>query len=51
MLALWGVKEEWRNDGTLVVVVEMPAGMQTDVYEKLNALTHGSVETKLIETI
>ncbi|MCK4327584.1 MAG: ribosome assembly factor SBDS [Candidatus Diapherotrites archaeon] len=45
------VKEEWKNDGSLVAVVEMPAGMQSAVYDKLNSSTHGSVETKLIETI
>ncbi len=45
------VREEWKNDGSLDVVVEMPAGMQPDIYDKLNSLTHGSVETKLLETI
>jgi len=45
------VKEEWKNDGSLVTVVEMAAGMQSDVYDKLNSSTHGSVETKLLETI
>lgn len=45
------VKEEWKNDGSLLVVVEMAAGMQSEVYDKLNSMTHGSVETKLLETI
>lgn len=44
-------REEWKNDGSLVVVVEMPAGMQSKIYDKLNSLTHGSVETKLLETV
>ena len=45
------IREEWRNDGSLLVVVEMPAGMQSKIYDKLNSLTHGSVETKLLETV
>jgi ribosome maturation protein SDO1 len=45
------LKEEWLNDGSLAVLVEIPAGLQTEVYEKLNAMTHGSVETKLVEII
>ncbi len=43
-------KEEWRNDGSLVTVVEMPAGLQSEVYDQLNSSTHGAVETKLLET-
>ena len=45
------VKEEWKNDGSLFVVVEVPAGLQSQVYDKLNSMTHGEVETKLLETI
>ncbi len=41
-------KEEWQNDGSLVVVLDMPAGAQTEVYDSLNALTQGNVETKLL---
>ncbi|MHB8632422.1 MAG: ribosome assembly factor SBDS [Thermoplasmatota archaeon] len=41
-------KEEWQPDGALIVVLEIPAGTQTDVYDRLNALTHGQVTTKLI---
>ncbi len=42
------LKEEWQNDGSLVAVLEIPAGAQTEVYDRLNALTHGSVETRLL---
>ncbi|MCX8196778.1 MAG: ribosome assembly factor SBDS [Candidatus Micrarchaeota archaeon] len=42
-------KEEWANDGSLIVVIEMPAGMQGEFYERLNRLTAGSAETKLIK--
>ncbi len=41
-------KEEWQNDGSLVVVLEIPAGAQGEVYDRLNGLTQGSVETKLL---
>ncbi|HUR64180.1 MAG TPA: ribosome assembly factor SBDS [Candidatus Thermoplasmatota archaeon] len=41
-------QEEWQNDGALVLVLEIPAGMQTEVYDRLNKLTHGQVTTKLV---
>jgi ribosome maturation protein SDO1 len=42
-------KEEWQSDGNWVGLVELPAGLQTEFFDKLNAKTKGSVETKLIE--
>jgi ribosome maturation protein SDO1 len=42
------VKEEWQPDGTWIGVVEMPAGMQTEFLERLNAKTRGHVETRLL---
>ena len=45
------VKEEWSNDGSLIAVIEMPAGMQSEFYDKLNSMTHGGVETKILETV
>jgi ribosome maturation protein SDO1 len=41
-------QEEWQKDGSLIVVLEMPAGMQTEVYDRLNSMTHGQVTTKLM---
>lgn len=41
-------KEEWQNDGALIVLLEIPAGMQAEVYDRLNKLTHGQVTTKLV---
>jgi ribosome maturation protein SDO1 len=43
------LKEEWQPNGTWIGVVEMPAGMQTDFLERLNAKTKGSVETKILK--
>lgn len=41
------VREEWKSDGAWEGVVEIPAGMQTEFYEKLNERTKGNVQTKL----
>jgi ribosome maturation protein SDO1 len=41
-------KEEWQQDGSWIAVVEIPGGMQENFYRKLNEITHGQVETKLI---
>ena len=43
-------KEEWQNDGSLIALVEVPAGLKQDLFNELNHLTHGSVESKLVET-
>ncbi len=42
-------QEEWQKDGSLVVVLELPAGLKADLFNELNHLTHGEVETKIIE--
>lgn len=41
-------KEEWQQDGSWIAVVEIPGGMQDNFYRKLNEMTHGQVETKLL---
>jgi len=43
------LKEEWGNDGTLYVKIQIPAGMQPEFFEKMNALTKGDVEVKIID--
>ncbi len=43
-------KEEWQNDGSLIAVIEIPAGTKQDLFNELNHLTHGTVETKLLES-
>ena len=40
--------EEWRSDAW-IAVIEIPAGMQSDIYDKLNSLTGGTVETKILK--
>jgi ribosome maturation protein SDO1 len=41
--------EEWLQDGSWAVILEIPAAIETEVYEKLNELTKGEVETKVVE--
>ncbi len=41
------VKDEWQSDGSWEGTVAIPAGMQTDFYDKLNERTKGNVETRL----
>jgi ribosome maturation protein SDO1 len=41
-------KEQWLNDGSLQVHVEVMAGMQQDLYDKLATLTHGNFESKVV---
>jgi ribosome maturation protein SDO1 len=42
-------KEEWLNDGSLKVIINLPAGMQIEFYDKLNSVTHGSALTEEIK--
>jgi len=41
-------KQEWQNDGSLVAIIKIPAGMQDDFYGLVNRLTKGEAETKLL---
>jgi len=41
--------ENWLNDGSLEVIVKVPAGLVIDFYEKLNGVTHGSAMTEDIK--
>ncbi|MFA5856153.1 MAG: ribosome assembly factor SBDS [Candidatus Pacearchaeota archaeon] len=42
-------KEDWLSDGSLEVILNIPVGLQTDFYDKLNAITHGSAITQEIK--
>lgn len=39
--------EQWKSDAWYAVI-EIPAGMQADIYGKLNELTYGKVEVKVL---
>lgn len=41
-------KDEWQNDGSLVAVIEIPAGMSEEFENELNKLTKGENETKIL---
>jgi len=47
----WGMKqEEWAKNGDLICVVEIFGGEQGDFYDKLNKMTAGQVETRVVGT-
>jgi len=41
-------KEEWLSDGSLAVVLELPAGAKQELFNELNHLTHGEIESKIL---
>jgi ribosome maturation protein SDO1 len=43
------LEEQWLADGTWSGMVEIPAGIQTELYEMLNARTKGAAETALVK--
>ena len=44
------LKEEWQNDGSMSVNIEIPGGLEQELYERVNAVCHGKMESKLIAT-
>jgi ribosome maturation protein SDO1 len=42
-------KEEWQKDGSLVALVEMPAGLYGSFIDRLGKLTQGTVQTKVLK--
>jgi len=43
------LKEEWLSDGSFKCVVEIPAGLQTELYDMLNRITKGEAITRLLK--
>ena len=43
------LREEWQANGYWVAVVELPGGMESDFYDKLNKICHGNVESKILK--
>jgi ribosome maturation protein SDO1 len=39
-------KEEWQGDGSLIVLIEIPAGIQTEFLDRINKLTAGKAQIK-----
>lgn len=42
-------KEEWHSSGSWIGVIELPAGLRDDFLGRLNELTKGEVETKILK--
>jgi len=42
-------KEEWLSNGDLLCIVNIPAGLQMEFYDKLNGITHGSAVVEEIK--
>jgi ribosome maturation protein SDO1 len=42
-------KEEWQADGSLVALVEMPAGLYSSFIDRLGKVTQGTVQTKVLK--
>ena len=45
------LKEEWSSNGSYISLIEIPAGIQQEFYDRLNNLTHGQVEVKIVKKI
>ena len=42
-------REDWQSDGSWIGIIKLPAGMQTDFYDKLNNATKGNISTKILK--
>jgi len=42
------LKDDWQTDGSLILVLELPAGMQESLENEMNKLTHGEIELKIL---
>ncbi len=41
--------ERWLNDGSLQLIIQIPAGLETELLEKVGSLTKGNFTSKVIE--
>jgi ribosome maturation protein SDO1 len=44
------LKDDWLNDGSWLGVIELPAGLSEDFFAKLNRITKGELESKILRT-
>ncbi|MHA1777363.1 MAG: ribosome assembly factor SBDS [Promethearchaeia archaeon] len=42
-------QSEWQTDGSWIGMISLPAGLQMELLDKLNKLTHGRMQSKLIQ--
>jgi ribosome maturation protein SDO1 len=43
------IKDEWQNDGSWIVVIEIPAGMKEELVDIINSLTKGDGDVREIK--
>lgn len=41
------LKDSWDSDGSLIAVVEIPAGIQEEFFNEINKITHGETESSI----
>ncbi|MEM4598547.1 MAG: ribosome assembly factor SBDS [Candidatus Diapherotrites archaeon] len=41
-------KQEWQKDGSLIAVLEVPAGMKAELIDKISKLTQGEAQIKIL---
>jgi ribosome maturation protein SDO1 len=44
------IRESWNTDGSWTGVLEIPGGMEQELYDRLNALTRGALVAKVLAT-
>ena len=42
-------EEQWLSDGSLQLTIEVLAGIQNELFQKLSSLTHGNFESKVVK--
>lgn len=44
------LRESWNSDGSWTGLVEIPGGLEQELYDKLNNMTHGTLQAQVKET-
>ncbi|MEM4755709.1 MAG: ribosome assembly factor SBDS [Candidatus Woesearchaeota archaeon] len=44
-------EEQWLSDGSLQAMVIIPSALEQELYDKLNKVTHGGIESEVLEYI
>lgn len=42
------LKDEWQSNGYWIGLIEIPGGLESDLYDKLNKICHGNLETRVV---
>ncbi|MHA1818966.1 MAG: ribosome assembly factor SBDS [Promethearchaeota archaeon] len=42
-------QDEWQNDGSWVGILDLPAGLEAEFLDKINKLTHGRAQIKILK--